>query len=221
MLAFTLRPLNCKSFFLVARNDWNLSNLKNSYHVAKTMNFNKTYRPFVCQGFDFILKWFQITRSRKKYKKSGQFEQKTPPFFVSSGERKNHCHLVCRTVMKTREFQRILKSTISRKWGGGVGDWLPSLELWYSMHKWVWAVATNPCCWTWSYCAAGTRATLKKKQYSSVKMSRQPAILPLSVKYLPPTQDLGLKPHKFTPLPHSPLLLLWNILTGLKSRWFV
>ena len=47
--------------------------------------------------------------------------------------------------------------------GGGVGDWLPSLELWYSMHKWVWAVATNPCCWTWSYCAAGTRATLKKK----------------------------------------------------------
>ena len=119
MLAFTLRPLNCKSFFLVARNDWNLSNLKNSYHVAKTMNFTKTYRPFVCQGFDFILKWFQITRSRKKYKKSGQFEQKTPPFFVSSGERKNHCHLVCRTVVKTREFQCVLKSTISRKWGGG------------------------------------------------------------------------------------------------------
>lgn len=116
----------------------------------------------MCQGFDFKLKWFQITRSRKKYKESGQFEQKTPPFFVSSGERKNHCHLVCRTVMKTREFQCILKSTISRKWGG-VGDWLPSLELWYSMHKWVWAVATNPCCWTWSYCAAGTRATLKKK----------------------------------------------------------
>ena len=61
----------------------------------------------------------------------------------------------------------------------------------------------------------------KKKQYSSVKMSRQPAILPLSVKYLPSSEDLGLKPHKFTPLPHAPLLLLWNILTGLKSRWFV
>ena len=216
-----MRPLNCKSFFLVARNDWNLSNLKNSYHVAKTMNFTKTYRPFVCQGFDFILKWFQITRSRKKYKKSGQFEQKTPPFFVSSGERKNHCHLVCRTVVKTREFQCVLKSTISRKLGGGVGDWLPSLELWYSMHKWVWAVATNPCCWTRSYCAAGTRATLKKNQYSSVKMSRQPAIVPLSVKYLRPSQDLGLKQQKFRALPHAPLLLLWSILTGLKSRWFV
>ena len=61
----------------------------------------------------------------------------------------------------------------------------------------------------------------KKNQYSSVKMSRQPAILPLSVKYLPPSQDLGLKSHKFRLLPHAPLLLLWNILTGLKSRWFV
>ena len=61
----------------------------------------------------------------------------------------------------------------------------------------------------------------KKNQYSSVKMSRQPAIVPLSVKYLRPSQDLGLKQQKFRALPHAPLLLLWSILTGLKSRWFV
>lgn len=119
MLAFTLRPLNSKNFFLVARNDWNLSNLKNSYHVAQTMNFTKNLEA-LCMS---KLKWFQITRSRKKYKESGQFEQKNAAFFrLFRREKKSLPPCMSYRYENKRISMYLEKHHFKKMGGGGVGD---------------------------------------------------------------------------------------------------